>query len=384
MFNQHETSILDFVPTCFHSLCRCNPVNTSESRRSSSKRKLDGMQDWLLMEEFPLNAPTLSHTDIVDALDSKCCEIIEDHATVLRKRWRLKTSNSLNDNQSGEYIRVLICSYYDTCNCNARMKLKFSVSRQVISLLWYTFGYSHAMPSELGTRFPTFESHESFQHFRLEQVSEYDSSTNSVQLTIALKEKIEELILQSPTMSPSHLYKEMQSSFPLYSDRYWVKAHKSICSYRQTLKKNLNESGPNSEKYQNDSFIHIKDWVISNTYDIVSARNDFNIYSLFVAAHELVPDLSPPPSDPILRKSWKPKHRIRIVLCSIAMALNFPILQLKPSLLRYFCVSADSTFKLAIFNLVKVSAITNFLPTFLLFIILFKILGPVSRYNERL
>ena len=39
------------------------------------------MQDWLLMEEFPLNAPTLSHTDIVDALDSKCCEIIEDHAT---------------------------------------------------------------------------------------------------------------------------------------------------------------------------------------------------------------------------------------------------------------------------------------------------------------
>ena len=43
------------------------------------------MQDWLLMEEFPLNAPTLSHTDIVDALDSKCCEIIEDHATNKRQ-----------------------------------------------------------------------------------------------------------------------------------------------------------------------------------------------------------------------------------------------------------------------------------------------------------
>ena len=44
------------------------------------------MQDWLLMEEFPLNSSTLSHADIVDALDSKCCTIIEDHATVLRKK----------------------------------------------------------------------------------------------------------------------------------------------------------------------------------------------------------------------------------------------------------------------------------------------------------
>ena len=105
------------------------------------------------------------------------------------------------------------------------MKLKYSVSRQVILLLWYTFGYSHRMPSELGSRFPTFESHESFQHFRIEQGSEYDSTTNSIQLTIAVKEKIEETMLQSPTMSPSRLYKEMQSSFPLYSDRYWVIAH---------------------------------------------------------------------------------------------------------------------------------------------------------------
>ena len=84
---------------------------------------------------------------------------------------------------------------------------------------------------------------------------------------------------------------------------------------------------------------------VQEYFDIVSSRNDFSIFSFFVAAHELVPDLSPPPTDPMERKSWKPEHRIRVVLCSIAMALNFPILQLKPSLLRYFCLSADSTFK---------------------------------------
>lgn len=63
---------------------------------------------------------------------------------------------------------------------------------------------------------------------------------------------------QQSHLDPSTLFKEMQSSFPLCSDRYWVKAHKSICSYRQTLKK-LKESGAHSEKNQNDSFIHIKD-----------------------------------------------------------------------------------------------------------------------------
>ncbi len=89
-------------------------------------------------------------------------------------------------------------------------------------------------------------------------------------------------------------------------------------------------------------------------FDIVSSRNDFSIFSLFVAAHEFVPDLSPPPTNPTEMKGWKPNHRIRVVLCSIAMTLYFPILQLEPSLLRYFCVSADSTFKLAIFNLVRV------------------------------
>ena len=37
---------------------------------------------------------------------------------------------------------------------------------------------------------------------------------------------------QQSHLDPSTLCKEMQSSFPLCSDRYWVKAHKSICSYR--------------------------------------------------------------------------------------------------------------------------------------------------------
>ena len=192
-------------------------------------------------------------------------------------------------------------------------------------------------------RFLTFNCHDSFQHVRLDQDCEFDSNRNSVKMTIELKEFIEKLVEEFPLMPPRELFKEVQNCFFRYSERYWSKSYKSICSYRLTLKQKLKVSGHGSEKYHNDSFISIKEWVDKNTFDIVSSRSDFSIFSLFVAGHELVPDVSPPPTNPTERKGWKPNHRIRVVLCSIAMALNFPILQLKPSLFRYFCVSADST-----------------------------------------
>ena len=136
-------------------------------QRSSSKRKHDGVQEWELMEGFRLHLHSFSHGDIVDALNRKCFDIIEKHATSLRNKWCENKSHSINDGQAGIYIRVLQCSYYDTCNCTARMKLQYSISRKVISLYWYTFGYSHAMPSN-SARFLTFNCYDSFQRVRLD------------------------------------------------------------------------------------------------------------------------------------------------------------------------------------------------------------------------
>jgi len=202
------------------------------------------------MEEFRLDEYAFCHIDIVDAINRKCSEIIEEHVSSLRYKWRENKSHSINDGQAGKYIRVLQYSYYDTCNCNARMKLEYSISSKVISLYWYTFGYSHAMPSN-SIRFLTFNCHASFQHVRLEQDCEFDSNRNSVQMTIELKEFIEEIIEESPSMSPRVLFKEVQNHFVNYSQRYWSKCYKSICSYRLTLQKKLKETGHGSEKFHN-------------------------------------------------------------------------------------------------------------------------------------
>ena len=308
-----------------------------------------------MMKEITLDSSLSSPQDIVNAMNFHCTKVIDETSTEVWKKWREKVDNSTNNHISGKYRRVLICSYRDLCDCNAKMKLEYSIAKHSISLLWYTFGFSHAMSSRLNNRFMSFESHKSFKHTRFNHKSEFDPNIRSTYMTIELKEKVEETLINSPTMSPESLIKEMQKSFPTYSQRYWVLARKSIRSYRLTLKKVLKRSGPSSATYHNDSFNAIRGWVSNNTYDVISQRNDFDLFSLFVAAHEIEQDMSAPPIDSIERSNWTPKHKIRIVLCSIAMSLNFPILQLKPSLHRYLCVSADSTFKLAIFKLIKVS-----------------------------
>jgi len=113
-------------------------------------------------------------------------------------------------------------------------------------------------------------------------------------------------------------------------------------------------TSPSNSGYDTDSIYAIKRWTQNNTYEKVSQRSDFNIYTLFLAAYDIQPDNSPPPISREERKKWKPLHQLRIVLCSIAMAMNFPLLQLKPSLQRYLCICADSTFKLTIFKSIKV------------------------------
>mmetsp|Transcript_22858 Transcript_22858/g.29277 ORF Transcript_22858/g.29277 Transcript_22858/m.29277 type:complete len:92 (-) Transcript_22858:1-276(-) len=66
-------------------------------------------------------------------------------------------------------------------------------------------------------------------------------------------------------------------------------------------------------------------------------QENFDIYTVFVTAYEIIIDTSPPPVNLSRheRSAWRPKHVVRIVLSSIAMAIQIPILQLKPSILNY-------------------------------------------------
>ena len=94
-----------------------------------------------------------------------------------------------------------------------------------------------------------------------------------------------------------------------------------------------------------------------NTFEKKKDFPEFNLYTVFVAAYEIKIDTAPPPLNLTReeRMSWRPQHVVRVVLTSIAMALQFPLLQLKPSLHRYSVIAADTTFKLSLLQLLKVN-----------------------------
>ena len=93
---------------------------------------------------------------------------------------------------------------------------------------------------------------------------------------------------------------------------------------------------------------------MNNIFEEVVKREDFSIYKLFVAAYEFNLDDSEPPTNARERRSFTPKHEIRVVLSSIAMAAILPVLQLQPNVRKHLVIGADSTFKLAIIKLLKV------------------------------
>ena len=110
-------------------------------------------------------------------------------------------------------------------------------------------------------------------------------------------------------------------------------------------------------QYERDSVLHIRDWAGQNVFENVKEEENFDIYTVFVTAYEIIIDTSPPPVNLSRheRVAWRPKHVVRIVLSFIAIALQIPILQLKPSVLNYTCIAANTTFKLSICKLLKVS-----------------------------
>jgi len=152
-----------------------------------------------------------------------CSRVIEENSSEVRRKWKEKVDNAINNQVSGKYTRTLICSYRDLCDCNAKMKLDYSMSTHSISLLWYSFGHSHDMPSSLNNLFATFEKLCTYTYksqIRIWRFTYFDFINHWAKGTY--RENID-----CVSYYESHsLVKEMLKSYPTYSQRYWVLARK--------------------------------------------------------------------------------------------------------------------------------------------------------------
>ena len=90
--------------------------------------------------------------------------------------------------------------------------------------------------------------------------------------------------------------------------------------------KNMLQQNQKKTEYIRDSVAEIRSWVMKNLFEEVVKRDDFSIYTLFVAAYEFNLDDSEPPSNARERRNFTQKYEIRVVLTSIAMAAIIPVL----------------------------------------------------------
>ena len=98
----------------------------------------------------------------------------------------------------------------------------------------------------------------------------------------------------------------------------------------------------------------LHDWAKAHTYDVLSEDTNFDEHTIFVAAHEIVPDIRPFPKTARERKYFQPKHTVRIVLTSIAMSYMLPVLSLHPDVFPIVTWMADATHKMSVTREIKV------------------------------
>ena len=76
-----------------------------------------------------------------------------------------------------------------------------------------------------------------------------------------------------------------------FSNDFWVKAVNPI---RNSLRR-FSTKSTLSQSFSNDpeSFAGIQEWINTQSYEALSTKTDFNIFTNFVCAYEFVPDTSP-------------------------------------------------------------------------------------------
>lgn len=353
--DQEGQSIGDLMPICGNRLCVCNGA-TAEMRKSYASRHCRGEADYTLLKR--VNCEDTSPEAIKLVLEREMQEYVTDCRYGLFPMWQ-KEGVTVDEKQSN-YIIWLRCRYkdYEVADCTAKIKISYNQVCKAVETYWWMYASAHclACDEDGSCKFVSFEEHANFQHVYCKVINEFTTVNTTVPLTVELKEQVEKAVVRAPWLKPGKLFVNIKALFPTYSSTYWVKAKGPLYSYRKTIKKHLKDDEADVN-YEKDSILHIREWVKENTFEKKKDFPEFNLYTVFVAAYEIKIDTAPPQLNLTReeRMSWRPKHVVRVVLTSIAMALQFPLLQLKPSLHRYSVISADTTFKLSLLQLLKVN-----------------------------
>ena len=99
-------------------------------------------------------------------------------------------------------------------------------------------------------------------------------------------------MVENPSIKPRNLFSIAKRSFPQYSSIYWSKVKTPIHSYRRKLLKKIKDKTRNEcgAQYERDSVLYIRDLAIRNIFENVKKEEDFDIYTAFVMAYEIIID----------------------------------------------------------------------------------------------
>jgi hypothetical protein len=249
--------------------------------------------------------------------------------------------------KKGIYKVSYRCRYRDLCDCTCCFRLWHDQETNVLEVQWYVTGNAHGSTSATQRPFALFEAHKDFQHIRLPP----KPGCTNVMLPIEMMEVIEDIVQNYDGIRPLALHSKLRSytcnGKPVrdYPPEQWSSMVSKIDSYVKTTQKFIKDT---QGALLGDTLRGLQEWAIKNTYDEVVQRekNDFNIYSMFVAAYEFEADNTLPPLDKRKQKEWKPKHRGRIVLTCIAMSMFTPAIACRGDVFGRLIFSHDFTYKL--------------------------------------
>jgi len=127
LYSEAMKLVLDLMPSCNNILCKCKPNSHSSERRSLGKRKKNKGSEWLQFRECEMPTAKPSHEEIIiGKIDIRVTNITEESVRYLSPRWKHLTTLDINNPSSSKYVRILICVYNQTCDCNARIKIELS------------------------------------------------------------------------------------------------------------------------------------------------------------------------------------------------------------------------------------------------------------------
>lgn len=242
------------------------------------------------------------------------------------------------------------CRYRDLCDCSCKFQLRHKLGSPILEINWFVKGSAHGISpssSQTSSVFASIESHNEFQHIRLPLA---EGNTNKM-LPIEMLELIECLIFNNNKIKPNDMisylraYKNDNDLVWNYSPGEWSRIRTKIMSATKTARKTIKQL---QGEVFSDTLHDLQKWAVNNTYEEVLKREKerFDLFTMFVAGHDIASDHSLPPQDKNERKKWKPQHKCRIVLTSVAMSMFTPAIACRGDVFGRIHFSADATYKI--------------------------------------